>query len=39
MEDEVRKKGMKVIVVDQRTENYHIPPPRFGYTGNKLGTT
>ena len=38
LEKEVRENGKKVVVEDKRSEDFHIPPPRFGYVGNKLGS-
>ncbi|OAO12065.1 UBX domain containing protein [Blastocystis sp. ATCC 50177/Nand II] len=37
-EARVRNEGVRVVVDDRRQEEYHAPPPRFGYVGNRLGT-
>ena len=37
-EHRVRTDGLRVVVDDRRQEEYHAPPPRFGYVANRLET-
>lgn len=37
-ESRVRKEGLRIVLEDRREEEYHAPPPRFGYVANRLGT-
>jgi hypothetical protein len=36
LEKEVRQNHKTVAVEDKRQEDYHEPPPRFGYHANHL---